>query len=125
MNRSCVYHSPPAIRSRENKEIAIRPSRRDLLYARKRYSSTLGLFVWRRKFSRYVIQVTGYLIRATSPGVLSVCTAVHFRAYTIRVSIVRLLKYDHQHPLIIYKGYSGPAGKSLIFNSRSLQDCKV
>jgi hypothetical protein len=35
------------------------------------FKSTLGLFVWHRKFSSYVVRVTGYLIRVTSPGVLS------------------------------------------------------
>jgi hypothetical protein len=35
------------------------------------FKSTLGLFVWRRKFSRYLIRVTGYLIRVTSPADLS------------------------------------------------------
>ena len=39
--------------------------------SKKRFKSTLGLFVWHRKFSKYVIRVTGYVIRVTSPGVLS------------------------------------------------------
>jgi hypothetical protein len=34
-----------------------------------------------QKVFRYVIRVTGYLIRVTSPRVLSGCTVAHFRAY--------------------------------------------
>ena len=46
-------------------------SGRKELKGKKLFKSTLGLFVWHRKFSRYVIRVTRYLIRVISPGVLS------------------------------------------------------
>jgi hypothetical protein len=45
--------------------------RQERVKGKKNFKSTLGLFVWHRKFSRYVIRVTGYLIRVTSLGVLS------------------------------------------------------
>ena len=46
-------------------------SGRKELKGKKLFKITLGLFVWHRKFSRYVLRVTGYLIRVTSPDVLS------------------------------------------------------
>ena len=83
-------------------------------------NSTLGLFVWLTKFSRYVIRVTGHLIRVISPRVLFGCTTVYFIPYTVWVSIVRLLKYDHQHPLIVSEGIQDLLVKSLMSNIRGL-----
>ena len=61
--------------------------------------SILGLFVWRRKFSGTWFELPGTWfelpLRVYSPGVQP-----YTFAHTVRVSIVRLLKYYHQYPLI-------------------------
>ena len=76
-------------------------SGRKELKGKKLFKSTLGLFVWHRKFSRYVIRVTEYYrIRIPDSSYLSGCTFESTIVCTVRVSIVRLFKYEHQQPPI-------------------------